>query len=312
MNQDGESAGSEHVDVSLIAPAFTYVPFFAAKAQGFFDRNGISCGYDFVGSGDLVTEALKAGKIQFAPNTPEGTLKDRAEGGSLIVIAGLTNRLPFKLIGLKRHRTLESLRGGTIGVSSLNEGTVHVIQALLAQADLHHPDDYDLQVVGAHPKRWELLQEDAIDAGLQLTPYDKIAIDAGFSDLGDPSDLFPEFAFGVVAADSEWARDNSDLTVAILLSLLEATEWVYDNFDGACEVLVAESGTDRHLIEASLHSLLDREVIPRELAPSTAGLEVVLQMMQRGGELPAGAPTDAGRYVDPSYLEQAKGRKARQ
>ena len=294
------------VDVSLIAPAFTFVPLFAAKRRGFFERHGLDCNYEFVGSGEAVTEALKAGRSLFAPTTPEGALADRAAAGTLVVIGGWTNRLPFKLIGLEKHTSLESLRGGTIGVSSLTEGTVSVIQSMLAKARLHYPDDYTFEVVGTHPRRWELLQQGTIDAGLQLTPYDQIAIEAGFSDLGDPSDLFPEFAFSVLAADASWAAANDQLTVTILRALLVAMRWVHDDLAGAAEVLVEETGTERRLAEASMRALVEDNVMPRDLEPSKAGLEIVLEIMRDNGGLPDSAPTDADFYLDTTYLERAR------
>ena len=298
----------ERIDVSLIAPAFTFVPVFAAKRRGFFERRGIDCVYEFVGSGDAVTERLQTGRVQLAPNTPEGALADRAAGGSLIVIGGLTNGLPFRLIGLPGHEGLESLRGGTIGVSSLTEGTVHVIEAMLATAGLRQPDDYTLEVVGAHPRRWELLQQGAIDAGLQLTPFDRIAIEAGFSDLGDPSELFPEFAFSVLAADARWATANDDLLVLILRALLDATEWLYDDLAGGAAVLVEETGVERRLAELSMRDLVEGTVIPRDLEPSRAGLELVLRIMRHQGRLADGAPLDPDAYLDLSYLERAQAR----
>ena len=298
------------IDVSLIAPAFTFVPLFTAKRRGFFNRFGIDCNYEFVGAGDAVTEALKAGSIQFAPTTPEGALADRAAGGTLVVIGGWTNRLPFKLIGLAKHTSLASLRGGTIGVSSLTEGTVSVIQSMLAAAGLRCPDDYAFEVVGTHPRRWELLQEGAIDAGLQLTPYDQIAIEAGFSDLGDPSDLFPEFAFSVLVVNSRWAAANETLMVSILEALLDAMRWAHDDPAGAADVLVEETGTERRLAEASMRRLVEGNLMPRDLAPSKPGLELVLQIMRDNGGLPAHAPIDAEFYLDTSYLERARLSKA--
>ena len=65
---------AERVEVGLIAPAFTFLPLFAAARRGFFERYGIDCRYGFLGSGDAVTEALRGGGVQFAPTTPEGTL----------------------------------------------------------------------------------------------------------------------------------------------------------------------------------------------------------------------------------------------
>jgi ABC-type nitrate/sulfonate/bicarbonate transport system substrate-binding protein len=296
----------ERIAVSLIAPAFTFVPLFAAKRRGFFERRGIDCVYEFVGSGDAVSEALRTGRIQLAPNTPEGALADRAAGGSLVVIGGLTNRLPFRLIGLPRHESLESLRGGTIGVSSLTEGTVYVIEAMLDAVGLRQPDDYTLDVVGAHPRRWELLKQGAIDAALQLTPFDRLAIEAGFSDLGDPSKLFPEFAFSVLAVDAQWAAANDDLLVSILRALLEATAWLYNDLPGGADVLVEETGVERRLAELSMRDLVERAVIPHDLEPSRAGLELVLRIMCDNGRLADGAPFDPDAYLDLGYLERAR------
>jgi NitT/TauT family transport system substrate-binding protein len=295
----------EHVEVGLIAKAFTFVPLFAAKRRGFFDRHRIDCHYEVLGAPDAVTEGLKAGRLQFAPTTPEGTLADRAAGGNLVVIGGWTNRLPFRLIGLKKHRTLASLRGGTIGVSSLTEGTVSVIERMLAEVGLRHPDDYQFKVVGTHPRRWELLQEGKIDAGLQLTPYDHIAIEAGFSDLGNPNDWFPQFAFSVLAVDGKWASANELLTIRIVQSLQDAMKWVHDDPYDAAQVLVEETGADRRLADLSMRDLIDGAVMPRDLGVSRAGLALVLQAMRENGRLPNGAPIDPDFYVDEHYLQAA-------
>lgn len=295
------------IDVSLIAPAFTFVPLFAAKRRPFFERQGIDCVYEFVGSGDAVTDALRTGRIQLAPNTPEGALADRAAGGTLVIIGGLTNRLPFRLIGLPQHKSLESLRGGTVGVSSLTEGTAHVIEAMLASVGLRRPNDYRLEVVGAHPRRWELLQQGAIDAALQLTPFDRIAIEAGFSDLGAPNKLFPEFAFSVLAADARWAAGNVELTVAILRAMLDATEWLYRDVSGGADVLVEETGTDRRLAGIAMRELVEGAVIPRDLEPSRAGLDLVLRIMRDSGRISDGASLDPQTYLDLRYLECARG-----
>lgn len=295
-----------HVDVGLVAKAFTMLPLFAAARRGFFAGEGIECAYEALGSPDRVTEALMDGRIEFSPTTPEGALLDRAGGGTLTIIAGWTNKLPFKLIGLPQHSGLESLRGGTIGVSSLTEGTVHVIKTLLARAGLEHPRDYAFEVVGAHPQRWELLQEGRIDAGLQPTPFDHMAVDAGYAVLADPAEAFPDFAFSAVVADARWAAAHEDLTVRILRALLKATDWAFDDPAGAAQVLVEESGTTPRLAELSVRDLTESGAIPRDLQLSRAGLDAVLQAMRDTGALAREAPAAADAYVDLHYLDAAR------
>jgi ABC-type nitrate/sulfonate/bicarbonate transport system substrate-binding protein len=292
------------VAVGLVAMAFTHVAFFVACSEGFLEREGIDCDYEVLGSPDAVTAALAGGTIQMAPTTPEGAIADHAAGGDLVIIAGGANKLPLRLIGRPEHRDLASLRGARIGVSSVHEGTVHVIQTMLASAGLQ-PADYEFEVVGAHPRRWELLQEGAIDAGLQLTPYDRIAIDAGFTDLGDPTQFVPEFAFNAIVTDRRWAESHADVATAFVGALLDATAWTYSQPSGAARALASLTGYDSALVAQSVQELVEREVIPRQMAVSDAGLRQVLAAMRANGRLPAGTSTDPRAYVDGRYLKTA-------
>src|ERR1700738_2966140 len=72
---------STHVEVGLVAKAYTMLPLFVAKRRGFFAGEGIDCNSEVLGASAPVTAALKSGAIQFSPTTPEGTLLDRANGG---------------------------------------------------------------------------------------------------------------------------------------------------------------------------------------------------------------------------------------
>lgn len=299
------SAAEAHVEVGLVAKAYTMLPLFVAKRRGFFAQEGIDCNYEVFGASDPVTAALESGAIQFSPTTPEGTLLDRANGGRLIVVAGWTNKLPFKLIGLPAHTSLQSLRGGTIGVSSMTEGTVHVIQEIMARAGLSYPQDYALEVVGAHPQRWELLQAGTIDAGLQPTPFDHMAIDAGFSVLADPAEVFPDFAFSVVAADAAWAAEHEALMVGILRALLHATRWAHDDRAGAAEVLVEEAGATPRHAELAVSDLFAAGTLPTDLRVSPAGLDAVITAMRHTVGFPDGVPTDPAWFLDDRYLDMA-------
>jgi hypothetical protein len=42
-SEGSQSVNTRRIDVSLIAPAFTFLPLFAAVRRGFFERRGIVC-----------------------------------------------------------------------------------------------------------------------------------------------------------------------------------------------------------------------------------------------------------------------------
>ena len=68
---------------------------------------------------------------------------------------------------------------------------------MLAAHGLTYPADYDFALEGSHVERWKALQAGTIDAALQMIPYDFMAVEAGFTDLGPVTE---EFALNAVCA----------------------------------------------------------------------------------------------------------------
>jgi ABC-type nitrate/sulfonate/bicarbonate transport system substrate-binding protein len=288
------------VQVGLIAKALPCAPLWVAQRADIFARKGLDVTFKLLGSGDAVTDAIRSGEVRFGLTTPEGAINDQAGGGNQRILGALTNQLPFKLIGLAPHTTISALRGGRIGVSSMTEGTVHVLRAMLASHGLKYPDDYRMDVVGTHIDRWELLQAGQIDAGLQITPYDHIAIEAGYSDLGSPADYIPEFAFVVISADSVWCSENEKITTDFVDGLREGAAIIYDDRPTAVQMVSEETGVDPRLIGQSLNDLTGLQMMPRDLKVTRSALAAVVDTMR---EEVTGALGDFEQVVDHSYLD---------
>ena len=123
---------------------------------------------------------------------------------------------------------IEDLKGAKLGTSSLTEGTALYTMEVLRQHGLNYPGDYEFAVVGVHPARWKALQEGTIDAAVQLIPLNFVAVDAGYSNLGEVTDYIPEIVFTALIVDQTWAQAHRAEVVAFLRGLIEATRWVYD------------------------------------------------------------------------------------
>jgi ABC-type nitrate/sulfonate/bicarbonate transport system substrate-binding protein len=63
--------------------------------------------------------------------------------------------LPFSLIGAKHIKSIEDLRGGTVGVSSLEAGSSSLILKIFEAHGLTYPGDYRLLACGPILARWE-------------------------------------------------------------------------------------------------------------------------------------------------------------
>lgn len=290
------------ISVGLVAKALPYAPLWVAQRAGFFAERGLDVSHDFLYSGDNVTAALREGRIEIGMNGPEAALLDGLQGGSTRIIAGLTNQLPFRLIGSRERTTIESLRGGQIGVSSLNEGTAHIIRAMLAHHGLQYPADYSLKVVGTHIDRWVLLQEGTIDASLQLTPYDHIAIEAGFPNLGAPSEYSPEFAFAVANVDGRWASEHAIETRLFLDGLGAGTDVIYDDPASAIKMVVEETGEEPRYVAKCFDDLTSTGMMPRDLRVGREGLAAVIATMDP--DLATALTNVVTEVLDESYLPE--------
>ena len=287
---------AREIVVGVVAPAYVNIPLWVAQQRGFFDAEGLTVTSRVIGTTEGTTRAVRDGDVGLALTAPEGTIADAAAGGPMRVAAGLIDRPPLSLIALSRHRTVADLRGGRIGTSSLKEGTRHVAERMLAAHGLTYPADYEWALEGSHIERWKALQAGTIDAALQMIPYDYIAEEAGFTNLGPVAD---DFAFNAVCV-----RGDADpaLLTAFLRALSAAVGWFRGNVAEAAAIAAAVTSVEeRHALRAC-RALAADGVIPAGLRTGAAAFDAAVASLRLSGDLPAGH-RDPGIAFDYSWLD---------
>lgn len=297
-------------EIKLVGGAlgFNSLPVFVAEKQGIFARKGLSVALERLGSVEKATAAVRAGEANFALTPPEGAINDFLSGGNLRLIGGNVNRLPLTLIANPRYKRIEDLKGATLGTSSLTEGTAIYTQEMLAQHGLKYPGDYEFAVVGVHPARWKALQEGTIDAAVQLVPLNFVAIDEGYSDLGEVTDYIPEIAFTTLVADKEWLGKNEEPTVGLLASLLEATAVIYspENDDIVRPIVMEIAKADEKYAQRTLDYAREKTVFARELEIPDSALDKTIELMIKADLLDEKLKDKARDAFDTSYLTSAR------
>jgi len=289
------------------ALGFNWLPVFVAREQGLFARRGLQVELQRLGSVDKATQAVRSGAAQLAITPPEGVIADALGGGPLRLVAGNVNRLPLTLIAQPGIHNVRELQGAVLGTSSLTEGTSIYTREMLAQHGLQYPRDYSFAVVGVHPERWKALQAGTISAALQLVPLNFVAIDAGFSALGEASDAIPEIVFTALVADGRWAAAHGTAVAELLGALAEATTMLYDAaHDGVLLPLVAQvTQCDEPYARRALAYLREREVFARGLGIPSAALVRNATAMVATGLLDPARVGDVASAFDPTWLRAA-------
>ena len=303
----GNQAGLSLLRLGAGAAGFNWLPVFFADRKGLFARHGLRIEIHRMGSVDKATASVRSGELDIAITPPEGAIRDAATGGDLRIIAGNVNRLPLSLIANPRFSRIEDLRGGTLGTSSLTEGTALYTMEVLRQHGLHYPDDYRFAVVGVHPARWKALQDGTIDAAVQLIPLNFVAIDQGWPNLGEVSDYIPEIVFTALIVRESWASTARDTLVAFLRALHEATRLVYDPANDETllaithETAQAEGGYARQ----ALDYMREKQVFTPDLSIPHAAFMKTIELMQRAGVADAALAANAHVALDDSFRREA-------
>jgi NitT/TauT family transport system substrate-binding protein len=287
------------ITVGVVAPAYVNVPLWVAQERGFLERRGLSATERILGSTHGVTNALRDREVDIALTAPEGSIADAVAGGPLRVVAGLTDRPPLSMIALPRHHDFGDLRGGRIGTSSLTEGTRHVAERMLAAHDLSYPADYDFALEGSHVERWKALQAGTIDAALQMIPYDTMAVDAGFTNLGPVTE---EFALNAVCI--RLPAERAELT-PFLQALAEAAEWFRGHVAESADIAAKRTSIEPRYALRACQALAADGVIPGDLRSSPGALAAVTGALRSSGLIPAEAPEPLdplAAAIDYSYL----------
>jgi ABC-type nitrate/sulfonate/bicarbonate transport system substrate-binding protein len=289
------------------AAGFNWLPVFAAQQQGLFAANGLNVEIMRLGTVDKATAAVRTGEVDMAITPPEGAIRDCVAGGNLRIVAGNVNRLPLSLIANPRFRRIEELKGAKLGTSSLTEGTALYTMEVLRQHGLNHPGDYEFAVVGVHPARWKALQEGTIDAAVQLIPLNFVAVDAGYSNLGEVSDYIPEIVFTALIVDRTWAEAHRPKVVRFMRCLIEATRWVYDQANDAALVALTAQITQAEGPYAgrALEYMRSKDVFARDLSIPSGAFATSIELMRKAGLADAALAADAHRALDDSYRSEA-------
>jgi NitT/TauT family transport system substrate-binding protein len=285
------------ITVGVVTLAYVNVPLWVAQQRGFLERRGLRATERVLGTTHRVTNALRDCEVDIALTAPEGSVADAATGGPLRVVAGLIDRPPLSMIATPAHRAFKDLRGGRIGTSSLTEGTRHVAERMLAEHGLIYPKDYGFALEGSHIERWKALQAGTIDAALQMIPYDDMATDAGYTNLGPVTE---EFALNAVCINNHSAERQ--VVTLFLRALAEAVEWFRGNIEESAAIALARSSVEPRYALRACQALAADGVIPRDLRPGRAAFAAAVDALRRSGLIPAGTRDPAAAALDCSYL----------
>ena len=295
------------IRIGIISTTFGYAPVFVAKEKGFFKREGLLPEIIVISRNEQIVQALISDSIQFGNVPPNLLLVLRQQGSSEIkLIAGSFNGTTYSLIALPKYKRMEDLKGGArLAMSGITSAAALMMREILKQRGVLYPRDYSLLSIGGSTVQFTALQTGQVDAALLAQPLSLIAVEQGFSNLGDGYKLLPDFQLSAIGVREGWAQKNRGIVVRYLKALVSTYQWLHDNREEAIKLLPAITKLDKKYIPKSWETYTTAQIWPRHGEVNLKGVQTILNLMAEDGTLkkPLPRPED---IVDTSYLEEAR------
>ena len=295
----------EKLVFTAVSRNYFNMPVWIAQHQGLFTDEGLDVAIELYEGVDEVTNRLRDGRAQLAYGITEHVILDSEAGGTLEIIGGNVNRLPFSFIGGKNLRNVDDLRGKTIGVSSIEAGSSSLVIKLLSARGLEYPRDYNLRAVGPILTRWAMLQSGEIDAGLQGAPLNYIAVDQGFPSLCEPREEVPYFQFTSLNVDQHWARANPAIMKKFMRAFVRAHQRFFTDRDGVAAIAMQETGISKDYALRAWNEYTVDEIFPRDGDASTKAVQALIEISSLIRAVPNRVKTSADDYINRDYLRAA-------
>jgi ABC-type nitrate/sulfonate/bicarbonate transport system substrate-binding protein len=294
------------IEIGIVVPAVIYAPVWLAEQHGFLRAEGLAVRLRSFGSTDATTAALRDGVVPVTIGSPEGSIANALHGGELRLVSGFVNRPPLSMIAQPRYRTMSDLRGAKLGTTSLKEGTCHLMEKMMAAHGMHRPTDFQFVMAGAHPQRWEALKAGTLDAAIQLVPFNYIAEESGFPNLGDVDEYVADFLFCAVCTRMSWANENGDRLVGLLRAVRRGVEALYEDPNGAAALLLDQISIKPEHARRACQDFVSKTVLPRDLSIDPRAFAATSEAMRRGEPIKDQPESEMQTCIDMRFLSASK------
>jgi ABC-type nitrate/sulfonate/bicarbonate transport system substrate-binding protein len=291
--------------ISASSKTLGYSPLWVASKLGFWDKQGLDTQLVLVNGADKSTMALLGGSVYISSGGADTVIAAVEQGADLVSVGGVINGLTHYIMGGKKFKSVEDLKGANIGSSGLTSGTAFVLRRVLRAKGMEYPRDYNLINVGGSPQAFQSLIAGRIDAGIMAVPLNYEAAQLGYPVLAKVVDFIPNYQLTEVTAKRSWAAQNRASMVRFMKGLVLAMRWMHDNKEPAIEFLSKEMTLKPEQARRGWEYYTENKIWHPNAETNVEGVRTVIQISAERGVFKGGALPAPSKYLDHSYVQDA-------
>ncbi|MFI5267670.1 MAG: ABC transporter substrate-binding protein [Chloroflexota bacterium] len=299
------SAAGTKIAVSYSTVTPDDLPVWLAQDAGIFKSNGLDVDLQFIASNTGVA-ALISSQTQAAAVGGSEVLAAVLGGADLSVLATVSPVFPYKFTVASSIKTVDDLRGKTIGIAQVGSSSDIGTRLALAKIGLVPGKDVSVIQVGSGPNRTAALQAGSIQASVTQPPDTTILERQGFHTLFDLATLGLPTANTVIAANRSWASGHKDLTQKMVDSVVASIARMKRDKNLATAILSKYyKSTDTEAM-ALAYDYYSGQVIQSVPSPKPEQFQGALEQLAKEKSQPGGF--NISSMLDSSYVDNAVSR----
>jgi len=291
--------------VSASSKTLGYSPLWVASKLGFFDRQNLDVQVVLVAGADKSTMALLGGSVYVSTGGTDTVIAAVEQGADLVSVGGIINGLTHYIMGGKKFKTFESLRGANVGSSGLTSGTAFVLRRVLLAKGLEYPRDYNLINVGGSAQAFLSLTFGRIDAAIIAVPLNYESAEMGYPVIAKVVDFIPKYQLTDITVKRSWAEKNRPLMVRFMKAMALAMRWMHDNKEPVVDFLSKEMKLKPEQARRGWEYYTENKIWNPNAETNVEGVKTVIQISAERGLFKGGALPPPSKYLDQSYVEEA-------
>lgn len=227
--------------VVLAIPAVGLSDLFTvvAEKKGFYKEEGFEVDKQVIGS-DIAVKAVIAGEIEYT-RAIGSVLRAATQGLAVKGILAAQTRPPQLLVSRPEFKTVQELKGKTIGIDS-QQGTTHVLlKAIVKYYGMDPEKDIVAVALTDNPTRLKAVQGGAVQAAMLDLAIAIKAESEGLRILANAGDITERIMGGLATSDKR-IKENPDQVLRFVRAHVKALKYIKDakNRDDIIKIMMDE------------------------------------------------------------------------
>jgi NitT/TauT family transport system substrate-binding protein len=258
------------------------IPFRAALARGFFKQQGLQIEPILIRGGPAAIAALVSGEVDFAAiGGAQAVFRSRARGLDISIIGCTSITTNYILLGNKQTRTVEDLRGKTIGITGAGTYSEFAMRAFLKKSNINPDKEVVLRAIGGTVLRAAAIEKGII-AAAPFSPEDGVRlIKAGYSVISNLNESLgiPQ---NILVSRNEFLEKYPETSKRVLKAYIQGINLAKFNKREAIKAGYEAGLQGEPEIVSAAWDLYSHGLTP-DLSIATAGLQQMLDEDIRNG-----------------------------